>query len=515
MHMNRSVVALGCLWFACLANAANKMAAEPDYAYRPKPEQGTVMLRIITNRNIAPQISAWSSITLRRKGDPMEHSIALIRLFAGGDAYYIRSLPPGDYTATSVATTGMVNYMPTDLWATLDPKGAWTFRIEAGRMTNLGTLFYLIPQGAAQEERYRWVHFPDSYLPQRMAYLFHPDDYPQLLSTQLTWSAIPAEVSQSTLRPRERQLSLKLGGGLLASDGGRLFGEFMGQIAWRRADGSWVWEDTGTLETILMAADATDGVRYAFASSSHMLRRHAPNDWRRVTVPFDGAQPCHVQPEPQGRVLVVWDADEKIVVTRYQHGSDSPWETVHELATPVGFWQGEGGCQAVSNGEKLVLIQTFMTSKRRLQILDLGTRKFVESEFKNSESFDMLPEGMIYAMHRHEAKRELRVTKDFGRTWEQYDAKWFMKTLYRTPDEGLALRGFGMLGQDGKQITNRSLWGTSDGGRTWKPLLGLMNDTDNMLLLPGKALLFTTGNGVLYSWPGEGNTPRNERALAR
>lgn len=512
--MNRLTFALGFLWLACAAHAAGKLEKKPDYAYEPKSGQGTVMLRVISNRNIATA-RWWNGFAVQRKGALSSTGIGRLRGFDGGDSYFIQSLPPGEYTALQLGTSGYEYGMLKDFWVTFDPSGAWTFKVEAGRMTNLGTIIHLMPQGREVEDRYRWVHFPDPNLPQRSAYFFNPDDYPQLLSSQLGWTSIPSDVAASTLRSWERQLSLKLGGGAPAADGGRLFGEIMGQVAWRRADGSWAWEDTGTIESIAMAAETADGVRYAFGHSSQMLRKFGPNDWRRVTVPFDGAEPCYVEAQPQGGLLTVWDRDESIAVLRYQHGADPEWQTVHEFQTPEGFFDFSDGCQAVSNGRKMVVIRTYYTSKRRLQFLDLATGETSDLKFNNSESFDMLPDGMIYAMHGGEAKRKLRVTRDLGKSWEQYEANYFLKALYRTADEGVALRSFGLHGQDGKANSNRSLWGTRDGGRTWQPLTGLPSDTNNMIALPGKAILFTTSTGVLFSWSGEGDSARRERVAAR
>ena len=158
---------------------------------------------------------------------------------------------------------------------------------------------------------FRWVHAHDENLPQRNSHFFHPDDFPAVLSKCLGWSSIASNAAPSNLESF-RHVTLALSGATPTPAGGILFGEHFGQVAWRHADGKWSWEATGTIESILFAADAPDGTRYAAAEGSVLLRRIRPGEWQRIPVSLEDATPKMVYAYPDGSLLTIWDSSSGI-----------------------------------------------------------------------------------------------------------------------------------------------------------------------------------------------------------
>jgi hypothetical protein len=298
-----------------------------------------------------------------------------------------------------------------------------------------------------------------------------------------------------------------------ANGGGRLFGEFFGQVAWRHPDGSWTWEDTGTLETILAALDAPDGTRWAVAEGSMLLKREADASWNRVAVPLEDARPCLIYAEADGSLLTAWTQLNAISVLRYEPKSNQ-WTTEHVfdapraiLSTPGTF----GRCRASITSDRLMLIETttpYGTPKYRIEVLDFATRRWSTAKVGLNSPLVVTPDGTFVVLGGLVINPKYRFSKDLGKTWEdRANPQALGMPMFKSPTEAFLMRREAAIG-NGQALT--SYWRTDDGSRTWQQIATFKTPFDVVMLFD-ETSLFVTSYGLLYSSPDNGRTLRLER----
>ena len=480
---------------------------------------GMVMMRLIANRKMSDTSPKWDKFDIHdlKTGK----SYKLTDLYGGGHhGTFVASLPPGEYQADRVRVGDPI-------WQSLaeygevefEPAGAWRFRVEGGRMTNLGSLLFLQLYAAPEPKaangtqhtklRYRWVHVPDDNLPQRNAFLFHPDDYPAVLSKALGWSAVPADAATSAMPPGFKRVTLSLSGAMPTVAGGTLFGEHFGQVAWRHADGKWTWEDTGTIESIRFAADTPNGTRYAAAEGSILLQRFGAGDWRRIPVDLEDATPRMLYAAEDGSLLTIWEQFDKSTALRYHPGADPAWTKEWEMLSPGKVAPSFGCCSAVLNSRGIVYsteLYGFSLIIGKLAVWDLSADKWALSDpnFKGGP-ISMFPDGALYSMTGGLANQTFKVSGDRAVTWESRSAgtNLLRQPQFRTPDEGYTLE----VSPD----VSWTLARTTDGGRSWQAVSTLPKSTEWFLVLPGQEILIATQAGQLYSTSDNGKSWRVER----
>lgn len=482
--------------------------------------QGMVMMRLISNRKMSAASPKWDKLDVHEIKSGKSYK--LNDLYGGGHhAVFVASLPPGEYQADRLRVGDAV-------WQSLaqhgevafDPEGAWRFRVEAGRMTNLGSVVFLQVYAAPQPRaynatqrvdlRYRWVHISDDTLPQRNAFLFHPDDYPAVLSKGLGWTTIAADAAPKSLPVDFKKFTLALSGATPTVAGGTLFGEHFGQVAWRHPDGKWTWEDTGTIESILLAADAPNGTRYAAAEGSVLLQRLGPGDWRRIPVELEDATPRMLYAFGDGSLLTIWEQFEKSTALRYRPGTDPAWTKEWEMRSPGKPTNGLACCNAVLSPRGLVYSTEIfgLTGWKieKLAVWDFLAEKWALSDpgFKGG-SIAMLPDGALYSMTGGQSNQTFKVSNDHAVSWESRSAgtNFLMQPQFRTADEGYTIE----VSPD----ISWTLARTTDGGRSWNAIAKLPKATHWFLVLPGQEILIATEAGELYSSRDNGKHWRQER----
>jgi hypothetical protein len=474
------------------------------------PGHGMVMVRILSNREFSTYPFKWDAFDVQDLKTRKNYRIRDL-YGAGHHATFVASLPPGDYQAEFGFHAGSKVES-----ASADP---WRFKVEPGRMTNLGTLLFLqlyIPApltdiflGTKYEYRYRWVHVPDENLPQRNAFLFHEDDYPTALSKSLGWATVPANATLTSVPAKFKRMTLALAGATATIRGGTLFGEHFGQIAWRHADGNWTWEDTGTIESILAVADTLDGTRYAAAEGSMLLKRVAPGDWRRVSVDLEDATPRLMYAYGDGSLLTVWEQFGRCTALRYRPNANPAWTKEWEVPAPSGKVKKDLGYYNAMQSSRGLLFSTeafgFGLSTHSLAVLDFTTGQWRISEPEFKGSIGLMPDGALYSMTGGKSNQTFKVSNDHGRTWQTRSTgtNLLAKPQFRTGDEGFTIYV--------EQQTAWRLLRTTDGGRNWRVVTGLPKHTNWFLVLPGQEILVATEAGELYASLNDGKEWRLER----
>ncbi len=485
---------------------------------RIAPTQGMVMMRVISNRQMSSSSPKWDKLDIKDLKSGKTYKLS--DLYGGGHhATFVASLPPGEYQAErlrvgdpvwqSLAEYGEVEFAPA---------GVWRFRVESGRMTNLGSMLFLqlyaisVPQsvnGAQHTKlRYRWLQTPDDNLPQRNAFLFHPDDYPAVLSKALGWTSIAADATAKSLTPELKRVTLSLSGATPTVAGGTLFGEHFGQVAWRHTDGKWTWEDTGTIESIVFATDTADGTRYAAAAGSILLQRHGPGDWRRIPVDLEDAMPRMLYAPGDGSLLTIWEQFEKSTALRYRPGTDPAWTKEWELRPPGKVTPGFGCCNAVLTPRGIVYsteLYGFSLMIEKIAFWESLADKWTLSDPKfKGGPIGMFPDGALYSMTGGQSNQTFKVSSDRAVTWESRSVgtNFLRQPQFRTADEGYTIA----VSPGVSWILLR----TTDGGRNWHAIANLPKATHWFMVLSQEVLIATEA-GRLYSTPDNGKSWRLER----
>jgi len=486
---------------------------------RLAPGQGMVMMRLITNREMSQASPKWDKFYIHDLKTGKAYTLHDLYEY-GHHATFVMSLPPGEYQADGLRVGDPV-------WQSLGefgevgmtPAGAWRFKVETGRMTNLGSLLFVQMYRAEQPRdvyggrqtrlRYHWVHIPDENLPQRSAFLFHEDDYPSVLSKSLGWTTIASDASPKSLPPEFKRVTMALSGGTPTVAGGILFGEHFGQIAWRHVDGKWTWEDTGTVESILFAADSPDGTRYAAAEGSILLQRLGTGEWRRIPLELEDATPRMLYAFGDGSLLTVWEQFRKSTALRYRPGKDPAWTREWEMPAPSGkLRRSLGYCNAMLSPRGIVYSTEmfgFGLKTYKLAVWDFLADKWALSDPDFKGSIAMMPDGALYSMTGGASNQTFKVSGDSGNTWESRAAgtNLLKQPQFRTSDEGYTIA----VNPNVAWI----LYRTQDGGRSWRTLSNLPKSTNWFMVLAGEEILIATETGQLYASPDNGKHWRLER----
>lgn len=504
---------------ACVAPALQAKEGKRVIPFtRIAPGQGMVMMRVITNRKMSGASPKWDKLDIRDLKSGRTYKLS--DLYGGGHhAIFVTSLPPGEYQAErlrvgdpvwqSLAEYGEVEF---------SPAGSWRFRVESGRMTNLGSMLFLQLYAAPEPKpaygaqhttlRYRWFQIPDENLPQRNAFLFHPDDYPALLSKALGWTSIGPNAAAKELSSQLKKVTLSLSGATPTVAGGTLFGEHFGQVAWRHADGKWTWDDTGTIESIVVAADTPDGTRYAAAEGSILLQRLGSGEWRRIPVDLEDAKPRLLYAPGDGSLLTIWEQYDKSTALRYRPGADPAWTKEWELLSPGKVAPSFGCCNAVLGSRGIVYsteLYGFSLIIPRLSVWDSRADQWTtwDPKFKGGP-IGMLPDGALYSMTGGERNQVFKVSSDRALTWENRSVgtNLLRQPQFRTNDEGYTIA-----------VSPEFSWTlvrTTDGGRNWQAIATLPKSTEWFLVLPREVLIATEA-GQMYSTADDGKNWRLER----
>lgn len=503
------------LAFALLAAPASICATKPVDLQRVAlmRGQGMVMMRLILNRDIANGYPKFAQLTVLDAKTGKAHRMR--DLYGHGrNGLYVASLPPGEYVADEVKA-GDVSFWTAGMpsWtAGFFPTGAWRFIVEKGRMTNLGTILMVMPYTPFNSQRFRMVHVPDETLPQRSAHWFRPDDYPALLGSALSWKQVESHAGLDWMPIPSRRMSMALAGGTPARGGGLLFGEHYGQVAWRHPNGRWSWEDTGTIESILYVVDAADGVRYATAEGSMLLRRNGLRDWQRIPVPIADARPCLAYADADGSLLIAWEHSQKTEVMRYRPGAETPWSKEREFST-FAIFQGreQGLCKAMVTSRSLVFTNTswgWSTSDRATDadIYDIATRTWKRQKFAMGGALGAFPNGDLHLMTGGIKKQTFNVSSDLGATWEPRGISDDLNSpAFADSQNGIAVGG--TYNTTHTNILKR----TTDGGHTWEKGVRVRGHVSFYRMMPDQELLFATSEGLFCSSRDYGRTAVLER----
>ena len=516
----RKSKALGVLLLAFGAATAGDVPINPEYkATTLKAGQGMVMLRVINTAPAGPLQHVYDIVWFNNGANYASTNAGVAKNLGWPyTSVFVESLPPGTYfleqlkgevTIGAWGAGGRVLFTSSDL----------TFRVEPGRLTNLGTLLIIAPYSLEEDTRTRLSHVPDAQLPLRLASLLPSATRESLIKDPLGWTNLPATATFDLAALRSRRLSMAFNGPARASDGGLWFGEHLGQVAHRSPAGAWSWEDTGVFESILQVAES-NGRLYALSENSTMQVREQPGQWRPIEVPVVGASPCGAFVEPDGSLMTLWETPQAIHVLSFRPGSEPQW-TTDRVIDIGGMIIRYSAPRCVSReSEKTRVVYAIKPGTPGIKKPSMRTETFnKEKRSWSSQSTDLhvpanlMPDGTLHAMRGASRWTWFGVSQDNGRTWTKRGENYIAEDtgVFRGMNEGFQAR---VDLQESYRVRKSSLWFTADGGYTWKPQSAFNGAISRVIPLGGQEVLVATAEGRLFVSNDNGRTLRTERNAA-
>jgi hypothetical protein len=502
-----------------VASATPSIGKDPPPAYpvvTMESGEGLVMMRLIGTRTIG-SFPKWEMLTLHKVKAPPQRKTELHDRFSASlqSTVFMESLPPGDYTPLSLGAFASGGF--SDLIASADfPKG-YRFTVEAGRLTDLGTLYYVAPYELVPVGSFRLIQAGDHDFARNASFMLEPERAQSLLQSPLGWARIPADTEPGNLKPQTRHLSMNFGGRARTADGSVLFGESFGQIARRTAGGQWTWEETGVVGNIQAAVETPDGKAYAVAEHSTLVRRDSPGHWERIAVPVAGALPCFISVEPDGSLFTAWEDLNAITVLSYQPADATPWRL--RIRIPLEGWPKATNpirrCAVlVSQPKMMVLDYAYSNSgiKFGYHVLDRVSSTWMAYRREDFQGWvGMFPDGTVYSLAGWQPGQDFQIAADLGQKWQKLtEVSWADCPQFRDRNEGYFMR-VDNAPQPYLEKRKYSLWRTMDGGKSWARHVSLPPLVASFMLLDGKDMLFPTLDGRLLVSHDNGATVALER----
>ncbi len=378
------------------------------------------MLRVIGTREVGGLFPKWGTLALRRVKTGRQEELRDRYSRSLQSSFFLKSVPPGDYEPMFVMAT-LPDAFGTNVANAEFPKG-FRFKVEAGQLTDLGTLYYVRPYAPPQTGLYRFIHAGDRDLAGNSSFMLVQEQAEKLLESPIGWTRIPADAAPVNLTSRIKHLSMYLSGRARAPDGSMLFGELFGQVARRSSKGEWTWEETGLPATILGVAETTDGNLYAVAEHSTLVRRDTSGKWQRIPVPTLGAMPCFISAEPDGSVFTVWEDRNAITVLSYRPQDESPWKLRIKIPLedlpPYAYAMRR--CGVLVSQPKLVVVDYGMSrsgTKFGYHVLD--RESVIWTPYRHEEfqgDVGLLQDGTLYSLAAGSRDRTSRSRTTSART---------------------------------------------------------------------------------------------------
>lgn len=263
---------------------------------------------------------------------------------------------------------------------------------------------------------------------------------------------------------------------ILGADGQLYRGAALGRIRLTTDDGSTRWINTGLSGSIRAMAVGEDGTLVGGASMG-LLAVLSPGagEWRTLQLPYLNSKPLEISMGPQGLHVLVRHEQEAILLHRASVAATAPWVELKRFSiSRVGYSSFE--MLAEANGISLLEHSYGWSAGTTLHHYDGAKKAWSESEvpadWKNGAGVAALAPGgwVVCACAKRNNPQVMRVSSDYGKTWrEGAGPDKFQRIQMTSRTHGLATRIDSIRTKEGGEFT-ASLWGTEDGGLSWRKL---------------------------------------------
>ncbi len=336
-----TLMVLAALLSGCVvAPTASEIFTKPDAA------KGTVIAKAEGNR-LAMLSSSWIGLRVKSNTTNKEYFIpnrlglgpGAPGLFLGNPRHiFVSQLEPDSYSLIGIegTFTGLLtDWMLNNLAHVKAGDSLGTFKVEAGKLTNLGTLFAFYPSKAEASRKFAVarINTSDAELRgamQRVA----PEALPILQNTKhLGWNESPMD--GKALLETARANSYAVGSAFVDEGGSYWVGGQTGQIIKRSPSGQWIQFDTGYLMPVNEARPIGNGLVVAGLEDGIVLIGNEKIGWKNHPLPHPGSVVAVGQLSNGDLVAVT--GDKQIQVFTSSCCNDIDWKLAY-TAPMEGSW---------------------------------------------------------------------------------------------------------------------------------------------------------------------------------
>ncbi len=523
-----ATAAVGLLYVVSPALAGDSMtrAAENWNDIRLGKGKGVVAMRVVANARVSSAVDGLHIAWIRNVDSGREIEL---RDYAPGYArysYLVRDVPIGTYELVALGKNLLAKNSKTERVVPLGA-AAGRIRVEEGRITDLGTLYFIRALLPSNSTAFQWAFDQQDGTFTRIR-----DELPEALRAALdkgtlAWGPAPDGLQRPVLAEREYARTRLVLDPVLSTDGRLIAGEAFGQISIRDRDGQWFREQLPTKAHVLTTMALPDGTLVTGASEGRVFFREPGKGWQPTPLPRGSAAARMISWHEKLKLVVIADVPGGVEVYRAE-AAGGPWLTLGSLAVPYGsgpIQQPFFGAKISSDSLAVVTASQSTNTIGGTPRVDYRVNRYAVADGKwhvaplwsGSTELVMLRDGRIYGNSIGMGfKQSLIITEDLGQHWTPQSVPQYVRYLrFHSDSTGFLIQidNVGSLGRlfyddqvmdtlalKAEKLTHR-IWSTRDGGQTWTPGAEVPRDTLRLVPLAdaGQVLAITVDNIVLGS----------------
>lgn len=492
-------------------------------------EQGLLVVRIVSNADEPERwdwLEIWSverqklhSLTpLERVGDA---SAVLVSARVESTTMFAGPLPPGQYRLDAVRSTKTLGTIVQTTTAPLHgPLG--TFRIQAGRVTNLGTVIHQPELNSNAAQKYLVTQVTaEAELTALLKQRFPVIAAEVLKKPVLGFEAIPDAERKVVILRLARATSAHVNDPREAPWGEVVAGSLLGQVLVRSADGRWRSLDTGyTGEITTVLALKSGDLLAAGEEGLLLLSADRGRTWSRLPAPDAGIVEDVDQAEDGQCYLLMRNGSGYGIYRTADPRADS-WQRIRPMDRMVGVGA------VVSSRAALLLKPSVAIALPPEQFAwhdpatgewhSVQTGRFTMKEPRLFTRMRVRADGLLYGpaagrLAKAHGQRGIVASRDGGKSWEAlttFDESSGVRDVLFTS----ATAGYALVYRKG--VEGHLVMATADGGKSWEER-GRLSAPANALFTAdaGRVLLASSGHGAVWASRDLGKSWSLERALA-
>jgi hypothetical protein len=475
--------------------------------------EGLMALKITSNR---PTINTfhfkWTTLKVRNVDTQVTTIVDDRSDSSAAPSLFLQPLSAGFYEIEELVswsgaqsiTAGAKNFLP-------------TFRIEPGKLTELGTLACVRRHFPVDSKLFWWAQQSSPF--DREAVLRQlASSLSSILrsASDNTWTEGDQLNSLHAAYAASKQLTMRASSPVLRADGTLLLGESFGQISLRSPSGDWTWIQTPTTLPIRAVHVAQDGSLYAGSDDGTLLIRKAEStDWESLALPVNDASVIHVGDLPRSdQIFIVLQTRDRFIGLSTSATSGGVWK--EQFSRPRSLFSNsafDASGVVLEPERRIVVVTGGMESKLEVSVLDQESENWRVANLDESGTpthWTVIPGGSIGRFRGVPISMYFSASQDGGITWEKRGDLSFangITPLFVSDQSGYVLR------RDSILVAQFSLWKTDDSGHTWSKV-GPMPSLGRLIRLAGEGnIAFASVNGKFIVSSDFGKTWRLEREL--
>lgn len=491
----------------CATTAAKRTESGLDLDLVAKGKEGFVVLKVVSARPISLLNPKWQSIHVSADGkreeliDVTPSYNMLFGKHIPTESLYFAKLDAGEYEVTSMGSIGpgpglLLALLASDHAAANEKLPR--FKVEAGRLANLGTVVYVPEIEKEQPEQMFLLHGPAGRRAAKAALLGETQRAEISLQEGGGWTTVAtAETEAGVLAQARAHMSML---SIRKTDRGLIAGSHLGQIFRRTGPQAWSQETLDTLGTVFAVAEGIDGRAFAGSQYGEYFVKTPSGEWHGYRLEKEAGRIAYIEPRADGSaIFIAGDLRQTRVWFKksIEDSAEAPTQ-IAKIDTPPD--------NMLVSGKEIILAFNVPGMFREAVITRVDKQSLkVTSQREKFWVLDWqyLPDGRVNLTRQNGLSLYSSTSTDNLQTWIHSDQPGAISNYWYDASHGLSLDmspGFIMVANN--------LRSTDDAGKTWTRL-GKPLETRHMagrIVYADADEILVQGSHMLYSTLDRGNT---------